>query len=197
MELYVGCEDVDGYYRDGCVFRNEIDIYDTMAFNVQYNSDVHMTYSLNDFMPYEGFRIGFNGLNGRIDVRRYQRQAWDASVESEVRITKNFGNTEVIKINPIRGEHGGADPKIKDMISMVNNATGNSTSITQYPNRKWDTKKRLLASIELAGKLIDYKPTTKFEDGLKTNMEWFNLNWDKIQAAADFPVGMSSAVRKK
>jgi nucleoside-diphosphate-sugar epimerase len=83
------------------------------------------------------------------------------------------------------------------MISMVNNATCNSTPITQYSPRKWDTKKRLLASIELAGKLIDYKPITSFEDGLKANMEWFKLNWDKIQKVADFPIGMSSAVRKK
>jgi len=91
----------------------------------------------------------------------------------------------------------GKETKIKDMISMVNDATGNSTPITQYPARKWDTKKRLLASIELAGKLIDYKPLTGFEDGLKANVDWFKTNWDKIQAAADFPVGMSSAVRKK
>ncbi len=34
----------------------------------------------------------------------------------------------------------GKETKIKDMISMVNNATGNSTPITQYPARKWDTK---------------------------------------------------------
>ena len=79
---------------------------------------------------------------------------------------------------------------------MVNNATGNSIPIIQYDARKWDTKKRLLASIELTDKLIDYKPTTKFEDGLKANTEWFKLNWDKIQEVADFPVGMSSAVRK-
>jgi len=91
----------------------------------------------------------------------------------------------------------GRETKIKDMIKMVNEATENSTSITQFPARKWDTKKRLLASIELADKLIDYKPITKFEDGLKENMKWFNLNWDEIQDAADFPVGMSSAVRKK
>jgi len=32
---------------------------------------------------------------------------------------------------------------------------------------------------------------------LKSNFDWFNNNWDKIQQAADFPVGMSSAVRKK
>ena len=73
----------------------------------------------------------------------------------------------------------------------------NTVSITQYPARKWDTKKRLLASIELAGNLIDYKPITSFEDGLKSNFDWFNNNWDKIQLAADFSVGMSSAVRKK
>ena len=91
----------------------------------------------------------------------------------------------------------GKETKIKDMISMVNNATGNSTPITQYPARKWDTKKRLLASIELANKSIDYRPIVSFNDGLKANIDWFNLNWEKIQMVADFPVGMSSAVRKK
>ena len=91
----------------------------------------------------------------------------------------------------------GKETKIKDMISMVNTATGNLTPITQYPPRKWDTKKRLLACIDLAKNLIDYNPITKFEEGLTTNMEWFKINWDKIQNAADFPVGMSSAVRRK
>ena len=80
---------------------------------------------------------------------------------------------------------------------MVNKATGNKTPITTYPPRKWDTKKRLLASIKLAGKLIDYKPITSFDDGLKANVDWFKINWKIIQLAADFPVGMSSAVRKR
>ena len=83
------------------------------------------------------------------------------------------------------------------MIKMVNNATGNKTPITKFPARKWDTKKRLLASIDLAAKLIDYEPITEFEDGLNKNMEWFKINWNKIQIAAEFPIGMSSAVRKK
>ena len=91
----------------------------------------------------------------------------------------------------------GKETKIKDMITMVNNATGNQTPITKYPPRKWDTKKRLLASIDLAAKLIDYQPIVKFEDGLSANMHWFKSNWEKILTAADFPVGMSSAVRKK
>ena len=51
----------------------------------------------------------------------------------------------------------GEETKINNLISMINEATDNSIPITQYPARKWDTKKRLLASIELAGKLINYK----------------------------------------
>ena len=91
----------------------------------------------------------------------------------------------------------GKETKIKDMISMVNAATGNQTPITKFPPRKWDTKKRLLASIELANKLIDYEPVISFEEGLKRNFEWFENNWNNIQASSDFPIGMSSAVRKK
>ena len=91
----------------------------------------------------------------------------------------------------------GEETKIKDMIKAVNTATGNNEEITKYPARKWDTKKRLLASIDLAKKLIDYKPITQFEDGLNKNMKWFKNNWDKIKAASDFPIGLSSAVRKK
>ena len=90
----------------------------------------------------------------------------------------------------------GGETKIKEMIARVNHSTGNSKQITQLPPRKWDTKKRLLASIELAGKLIDYIPIISFEDGLNENFKWFRNNLAKVQLSADFPVGMSSAVRK-
>jgi nucleoside-diphosphate-sugar epimerase len=90
----------------------------------------------------------------------------------------------------------GKETKIKDMIAMVNHSTGNSEPITRFPPRKWDTKKRLLASIELAAKLIDYSPIISFEDGLNENFKWFSNNWATVQLSADFPVGMSSAVRK-
>jgi len=90
----------------------------------------------------------------------------------------------------------GRETKIKDLIQMINEASGNRAPVAKYPARKWDTKKRLLASIELANKLIKYEPIESFENGLRANVEWFRKNWDKIQVAADFPVGMSSAVRK-
>ncbi len=38
MALYADCEDVDGYHRDGCVFKEDIDIYDTMSAVVKYSN---------------------------------------------------------------------------------------------------------------------------------------------------------------
>ncbi|VAX34333.1 UDP-glucose 4-epimerase, partial [hydrothermal vent metagenome] len=61
--------------------------------------------------------------------------------------------------------------------------------------RKWDTKPRLLASIDKARQLIGYEPVVDFEEGFQRNIEWFRDNWEKIEAVADFPPGMSSAVR--
>jgi hypothetical protein len=61
--------------------------------------------------------------------------------------------------------------------------------------RKWDTKTRLLASIDKARELIDYNPKTSFELGIQQTIGWFEEKWDLIQASASFGPGMSSAVR--
>lgn len=89
----------------------------------------------------------------------------------------------------------GREISIGDMAKLVNATTGNTTPINFKPKRKWDTKSRLLASIKKAEKLIDYKPITSFNDGFNTNIEWFKDNWNLIDSLADFPPGLSSAVR--
>lgn len=89
----------------------------------------------------------------------------------------------------------GKEVRIIDLVKMVNDSTGNKADILRIERRKWDTKPRLLASIEKAEKLIGYKPVIDFEDGFRTNIEWFRDNWAKIEALADFKPGMSSAVR--
>jgi dTDP-D-glucose 4,6-dehydratase len=53
----------------------------------------------------------------------------------------------------------------------------------------------LLASIEKAANLIGYKPLIDFKEGFQNNIEWFNDNWKMIEKCADFPPGMSSAVK--
>jgi len=89
----------------------------------------------------------------------------------------------------------GKEISIIGLIEMVNTATGNQAGIVKKPRRKWDTKPRLLASIDKAKQLIDYSPIVDFEEGFEKNIEWFKDCWEKIESLADFPPGMSSAVR--
>jgi len=90
----------------------------------------------------------------------------------------------------------GNESKILDLANMINELTGNKAEIRFVSRRKWDTKKRLLASIELANELIGYEPKMPFEEGLKRTICWFRDNWDKIEASAKFGPGVSSAVRE-
>jgi len=89
----------------------------------------------------------------------------------------------------------GKEISILDMAKLVNQTTGNKTDLIYKPKRKWDTKPRLLASIDKAEKLINYRPLVEFKDGFMKNIEWFRDNWEIIEHMADFPPGMSSAVR--
>jgi predicted dehydrogenase len=116
MALYAGCEDVDSYYRDGCVFREDIDIYDTMSAVVKYSNGVHMSYSLNAFMPIEGYRLAFNGEKGRLEVRDFERQAWPVERQTEMHLIKSFGQREQIDIPDIAGGHSGGDSRMQDVI---------------------------------------------------------------------------------
>jgi predicted dehydrogenase len=117
MELYVGCESADGYTRDGCVYKEDIDIFDTMNAIVRYSSGASMSYSVNTFMPVEGYRVAFNGTKGRLEVRDYERQSWDPGEETEMYLIRNFGQRE--KLEPrgsSDGGHGGGDTRLRDLI---------------------------------------------------------------------------------
>lgn len=89
----------------------------------------------------------------------------------------------------------GREIRIIELAQIINEATGNTSGVLFKKRRKWDTKPRLLASIEKAQSLINYRPIVDFEEGIMKNIEWFQDNWNKIIQLADFPPGMSSAVR--
>lgn len=65
-KLYYDVEGTDGYYRDRCVFSDEIDIEDSVSVNVRYSGGTVMSYSLTAHSPYEGYRIVLNGSKGRL-----------------------------------------------------------------------------------------------------------------------------------
>jgi predicted dehydrogenase len=116
VALYNDCESADGYHRDGCVFKEDIDIFDTMNAVVRYSNGVNMSYSVNTFMPIEGYRLAFNGTKGRLEVRDYERQAWDPGEETEMYVIKNFGERVKIDLPSGTEGHGGGDQRLRDLI---------------------------------------------------------------------------------
>jgi len=116
MNLYVKAESADGYIRDSCVFRKKINIWDAMTAQVQYHNRVMMSYSLNAFMPYEGYYAGFNGTKGRLDVRVYHNQPWKVSSMADFRITHSFKESRTFSLTSGGGGHWGADQVMQDRI---------------------------------------------------------------------------------
>jgi predicted dehydrogenase len=114
MKLYVNCESEDGYLSDGCVWRQDANIYDTYSVMVRYENGARLTYTANTFMPYEGQEICLNGTQGRIDFNMYGGGGYS---DNQLRMTRNFGKSELITDLEFRkGGHGGADPSLHDLI---------------------------------------------------------------------------------
>jgi UDP-glucose 4-epimerase len=90
----------------------------------------------------------------------------------------------------------GQETRIIDLAHLINHQVGNNAGVKYAPKRKWDTKSRLLASVDRAKSLIGYEPHTPFEEGLQNTIAWFQENWEQIEAAARFGPGVSSAVRQ-
>ena len=80
----------------------------------------------------------------------------------------------------------GKEHKVIDLANIVNELANNEVEIRYVERRDWDVKTRLLSSIEKAKRLLDYKPQTEFEDGLKKVHEWFTENWEDIDKSAEF-----------
>jgi predicted dehydrogenase len=116
MDLYVANEHHDGYLRDGCVWKEDINIHDKMGAAIKYANGVQVSYSLTTYSPYEGYRIAFNGTKGRVDVWIEESNPVVKRDYDEIMVTKNFGEREFIKISNTEAGHGGGDKLLKDKI---------------------------------------------------------------------------------
>jgi predicted dehydrogenase len=135
VKMYVENEQHDGYIRDGCVFRNEINIYDKMSAQIKYANDVVVNYSLTTYSPYEGWKIAFNGKKGRIeawlDIPFMKNEQMDQSalhaaemnqsrksdvVNEPVVVHKNFENFKILQVTSERAGHGGGDRRLQDKL---------------------------------------------------------------------------------
>jgi predicted dehydrogenase len=127
--LYLDNESHDGYFRDRCVFRPEIDIEDTMNVIVKYANNATMAYSLNAFNSWEGYTIAFNGTKGRIEHSIVEQVYVNGTDTVQGGIEEGGVRTRVIPlrgaprdIEPWTGEggHGGGDKVMLDEVFLPN-----------------------------------------------------------------------------
>lgn len=119
--LYEAPSSADGYVRDACVYREDIDIFDTMSAAILYENGVQVSYSLNTFMPIEGYHLAINGREGRIEIRMHDRQGWDMPYgEDEIVLMLNDGTVERIRVEHGPGGHFGGDPLLRRMLFAAN-----------------------------------------------------------------------------
>lgn len=117
--LYLNAEKDDGYVRDQSVFGDGISIEDTMGVMVRYANKAIMTYSLNAYLPWEGYRVAFNGSKGRIQVLIAENTYVNAGGAKEVEgsakkisiaVFPMFGEPYEVEVPMTGGGHGGGDP---------------------------------------------------------------------------------------
>ena len=116
--LYLDAEHEDGYIRDQSVFGDNISIEDTMNVLVRYANGAQLSYSLNTYSPWEGFRVCFTGTKGRmeLDVKEavYVNAGGDSKNEGVVNsksitVYPLFGAPYNVEIPKGTGAHGGGD----------------------------------------------------------------------------------------
>lgn len=135
MKLYVENEKHDGYIRDNCLFRDDINIYDKMSAQIKYANDVVVNYSLTTYSPYEGWRIAFNGKNGRLEAwldipwledsgvdqaelhaAEMNQKGKEAQQYRPMILHKNWEKYQTVNVPYERGGHGGGDKRLHDKI---------------------------------------------------------------------------------
>ena len=115
-KLYLETESADNYFRDRCVFADEIDIYDTMSVNVKYSGGAFLSYSLTAHSPYEGWKASINGAKGRIEIAEYHSGMKVPEPALYVTIYNRKGEKMKYTMPKATGGHGGGDERLQDML---------------------------------------------------------------------------------
>ncbi|WP_114383593.1 Gfo/Idh/MocA family protein [Paenibacillus prosopidis] len=117
--MYLDAEHEDGYRRDQSVFGDGINIEDTMGVLVRYKNNAILTYSLNAYLPWEGYRIAFNGTKGRLEMniveQSYVNSGGEKSQEGALKektitVFPMFAAPYEVEVEEGVGGHGGGDP---------------------------------------------------------------------------------------
>lgn len=134
VDLYTSNEKYDGYIRDNCVFRHEINIYDKMSAQIKYANETVVNYSLTTYSPFEGYRVSFNGTEGRIeawlDIPYLKNESLDQEelhklemsqdekelMHEPIIVHKLWNDYEKVMVTTEKAGHGGGDKRLHEKI---------------------------------------------------------------------------------
>ncbi len=111
--FYAKNEHYDGYIRDNCVFREQIDIFDKHSAMVKYANNVYLNYSLTADSDNSGFWLAFNGTKGRIEGRE---GGLTPREHTEWKLQPLGKEPETIRVYRQPGTHQGGDPLILEKL---------------------------------------------------------------------------------
>ncbi|MGC5567233.1 Gfo/Idh/MocA family protein [Streptomyces sp. FR-108] len=129
--LYLDAEGEDGYHRDRNVFGPGVSIEDDMAVLVRYASGASLTYHLTAYAPWEGYRVAFNGSEGRLELL-VEESTWsrpdvrtdggsavlhgadvgDEAGRTELLLRRHWERPREVKVPTGEGGHGGGDVRM-------------------------------------------------------------------------------------
>ncbi|MGN9820251.1 Gfo/Idh/MocA family protein [Streptomyces sp. SD11] len=140
--LYLDAEGEDGYHRDQNVFGPGVTIEDDMAVLVRYASGASLTYHLTAYAPWEGYRVAFNGSEGRLELL-VEESTWlrpevrtdgaspvmhgadvgDEAGRTEVLLRRHWERPREVKVPAGEGGHGGGDVRMLQDLFGPNRST--------------------------------------------------------------------------
>jgi predicted dehydrogenase len=119
FNLYAKNEKYDGYVRDNCVYRPQIDIFSKHSAVIKYANGVLLNYSLTGDSNLEGYWLAFNGTRGRLEARVDGFEEEKKSYNELTFIPNSRYSKEharIIKAEHKPGGHWGGDPIMLDTI---------------------------------------------------------------------------------
>ena len=131
--LYLDAEHEDGYLRDQSVFSDGISIEDDMAAVVRYSTGATLTYHLTTYSPWEGYRVGFNGTEGRLELEAIERShvdpspdaRTDAAASERITVQRLWQRAKPVPFEAEDGSHAGADARLlEDLFGTGGGADG-------------------------------------------------------------------------
>ncbi len=106
------------YPQEVYLYDKDIDIEDTYSVLLKFRSGASAMYSCNFSTPIEGYSLGINGTEGRIEAAHFVSSDPNlpcpkADPGQSVLVMPLFGEPETVEVPKLEGGHGGSDPVLQ------------------------------------------------------------------------------------